>query len=448
MGRAEAAFLHNRRRNSELVLLLASSAIALLCFSSLSLASEGRLSGRWFVLPLGLMGIFLLLHLMMRLLLPRADHLVLPLVSILCSLGLAMLYRLDPHLARLQFVWICLGSAVLALLAALLRRPAALQDFKYVIALAGLLLLFSTFFLGQSAYGARLWIRIGPFNFQPSELAKILLVIFFAAYLADKRELLTQAGRRWGRLEIPHLKHLGPLLVLWGLSLLLLIFQRDLGSSLLFFGIFLALLYVATSRFSFVVIGLLLFVLGATCCYFAFSHVQRRVKIWADPLNPATITADSYQPAQSLFAIASGGIAGTSLGRGQPGYIDPNFVTDRHSVQFVATDFIFAAFCEELGLLGGASVLLFFLLLAWRGLRNAQDCGGSFEGLLSVGLSTILFLQCFVIVGGVTRLIPLTGITLPYVSYGGSSILTNFLLAGLLLVISGRQYMEGVSRSG
>ncbi len=193
---------------------------------------------------------------------------------------------------------------------------------------------------------------------------------------------------------------------------------------------------------SWVVIGVLLFLLGATCCYLAFDHVQRRVKIWADPLNPSTVTGDSYQPAQSLFAIASGGIAGTGLGRGQPGYIDPNFVTDRRSVQFVATDFIFAALCEELGLLGAVSLLLLFLMLAWRGLRIGTESGDAFLGLLAVGLCTILFLQCFVIVGGVTRLIPLTGITLPFVSYGGSSILTNFLLAGLLLAISGNGRAE------
>ena len=430
--------LRDRSRGRELLLLLACAVVSLACFAAVGLAREQRFSAGFLAYPLGLLGMFLALHLCLRLFLPRADHLVLPLVAALCALGLAMLWRLDPHLARLQFIWIAAGVCGTVLLLVLLRRPAALQEYKYIIALVGLLLLFSTFFLGQSAYGARLWIRIGPLSFQPSELAKILLAIFFAAYLADKRELLTQAGRRWGRFEVPHLKHLGPLLTLWGLSLLLLIFQRDLGSSLLFFGIFLALLYLATSRASFVVIGVLLFLLGSTCCYFAFDHVQRRVKIWTDPLNPSTVTGDSYQPAQSLFAIASGGIAGTGLGRGQPGYIDPNYVNDRESVQFVATDFIFAAFCEELGLLGGAALLLLFMLLAWRGLRIGVEQSGDFEKLLASGLSAIFFLQCFVIVGGVTRLIPLTGITLPFISYGGSSVFTNFLLIGLLLAISGR----------
>ena len=222
--------------------------------------------------------------------------------------------------------------------------------------------------------GARLWIVVGPLRFQPSELAKILLAIFFAAYLADKREMLTEAGRKVRGFEVPHLKHLGPLLTMWALSLLLLIFQKDLGSSLLFFGIFLALIYVATSRMSFVVIGMLLFILGATCCYFAFGHVEQRVKIWTDPMNPKTINGVSYQPAQSLIAIASGGMTGTGLGRGHP-----DFIPD------VTTDFIFSAFAEELGLLGATMILLAYLMLAWRGLRISLHRQDDFGRLLGWG---------------------------------------------------------------
>ncbi len=419
--------LDNRRRNREFLLLLGILVISTLGTLSVELARDGRFSWQFLAYPLGLFGIFFAAHLCVRIFLPEADYLVLPLTAALSSLGLVMLDRLDPDLARLQFVWIAVGAACFMLLILVLRDVKALADYKYIIALTGLLLLFSTFIFGTEVNGARLWLVVGPLRFQPSELAKILLAIFFAAYLADKREMLTEAGRKVGGFEVPHLKHLGPLLLMWALSLLMLIFQKDLGSSLLFFGIFLALIYVATSRVSFVVIGLLLFLVGATCCYFAFAHVEQRVKIWVDPLNPATIDGPSYQPAQSLFAIASGGVAGTGLGRGHP-----DFIPD------VTTDFIFAAYAEELGMLGAVSILLAYLMLAWRGLRIALHREDDFGKLLAVGLTAIVALQSFVIIGGVTRLIPLTGITLPFVSYGGSSVLTNFLLVGLLVILSNR----------
>lgn len=427
--------LDNRRRNRELLLLLGVLVISSLAFVDVELVREGSFSWQFLAYPLGLFGVFLATHLSMRILLPEADYLVLPVTALLSSLGLAMLHRLDPHLADLQFIWIAVGAGCFIVLILFLRDVTVLKDYKYVIALCGLLLLFSTFIFGTEVNGARLWLVVGPFRFQPSELAKILLAVFFAAYLAEKREMLTEAGRKFGGFEVPHLKHLGPLLLMWALSLLLLIFQKDLGSSLLFFGIFLALIYVATSRVSFVVIGLLLFLLGATCCYFAFAHVEQRVKIWVDPLDPATITGSSYQPAQSLFAIASGGMAGTGLGRGHP-----DFIPD------VTTDFIFAAFAEELGMLGAVSILLAYLILAWRGLRIALHREDDFSKLLAVGLTAILALQSFVIIGGVTRLIPLTGITLPFVSYGGSSVFTNFLLVGLLAILSNRN--EAVRENG
>ncbi len=420
--------LNSRRRNRELLLLLGILVISSLGTLSVELARDERFTWQFLTYPLGLLGIFLAAHLCLRILLAEADHLVLPLAAALSSLGLVMLVRLDPDKARLQFVWIAVGAACLVLLVLVLRDVRVLAGYKYVIGCAGLLLLFSTFVFGTEVNGARLWLVAGPLRFQPSELAKILLAVFFAAYLADKREVLTGAGRKLGGFEVPRLKHLGPLLLMWALSLLLLIFQKDLGSSLLFFGIFLALVYAATSRASFVVIGALLFLLGAACCYFAFAHVEQRVRIWVDPLDPATISGPSYQPAQSLFAIASGGVAGTGMGRGHP-----EFIPD------VTTDFIFAAYAEELGLLGAVSILLAYLMLAWRGLRIALSREDDFSRLLAAGLTAIVALQSFVIIGGVTRLIPLTGITLPFVSYGGSSVLTNFLLVGLLVILSSRR---------
>lgn len=417
-------------RNRELLLIFCVFLLTTLGFLAVDLAQRESFSRGFLLYPAALLGLFLVAHIFLRFLHPQSDPLLLPLSAFLSSLGLIMIYRLNHHLARLQFTWIAIGIGCFLILILLLRDFRKLESYKYTLALLGILLLLSTFFLGKEVNGARLWLFLGPLRFQPSELAKILLAIFFAGYLADKRELLAGAGKRVGRLEIPHLKHLGPLLVMWALSLLLLIFQKDLGSSLLFFGIFIALLYVATSRVSFVIIGVILFLLGATFCYFAFAHVQQRVRIWADPLNPRTISDESYQLAQSIFAISQGGISGPGLARGYPDFIP-----------FVQTDFIYAAFCEELGLLGAVGLLLLYLLLSLRGMRIAMDTRGDFGCLLAVGLTTIIALQSFVIMGGVTRLIPLTGITLPFVSYGGSSIFSNFLLIGLLLIISSQRKM-------
>ncbi len=415
----------NRLRNRELALLIMVFAIGCAGFSAVDLAQKGKVSGDTFLYPLALLGIALLLNLALRVFVPKGDALLLSLAALLSSLGLIMIYRLDQHLAQLQFAWLSVSAGCLVLLLLFLRDYRILEGYKYTLGTLGLLLLLSTFFIGKEVNGARLWLIIGPLRFQPSELAKILLTIFFAAYLADKRELLAEAGRRVGRMEIPHLKHMGPLLVMWLLSLLLMIFQKDLGSSLLFFGIFIALLYVATARVSFVIIGVLLFLVGATFCFFSFGHVKTRVKIWVDPFNPKTINDESYQVAQSLFAISAGGISGSGLARGHPDLIP-----------YVQTDFIFSAYCEELGLLGAVSILMLYLLFALRGTKISMKVEEDFGKLLAAGLTTILALQSFVIMGGVTRLIPITGITLPFMSYGGTSLLSNFILVALLLLIS------------
>ena len=273
--------------------------------------------------------------------------------------------------------------------------------------------------------GARLWVGFGAFRFQPGELAKICLVIFFAAYLADRKELLAIASRRLAGLHFPDIKHFGPLLVMWGLSLCVMFFEKDLGSSLLFFSIFLVMLYVATARIAYVAIGTLLFVVGSYLGYQAFSHVQSRVQVWLDVFNPDYIQAEGYQLSQSLFALATGGLFGTGLGRGRPDLIPE-----------APTDFIFSVIGEELGLLGTAGVLVCFMLIVARGLRASLRTRDDFGQLLAAGLTTIFAIQTIIIIGGVTRALPLTGITLPFMSYGGSSLLSNFILIAVLIRLS------------
>lgn len=414
-------------RWKELMLLAAAAFIPFVGWVSLDLAREEHVVAGNIVYPLLMVGMFFLAHVVLRFFRPDADPVLLPLAAALCYLGVVLLFRLNAHMARLQVTWLAIGVAAMLALVAALKDYSVLARYRYTLAVAGLVLLLSTMVLGKEVNGARLWIVFGPLRFQPSELAKILLAVFFAAYLADKKELIASAGRSFHGLNLPRLRDLGPLLTMWALSLLLLIFQRDLGSSLLFFGIFLAVLYVATARVSFVLVGILLFILGAAFTFFTFSHVQERVDTWLDPLNPETIADESYQIAQSLFAFAEGGVSGVGLARGYPDIIP-----------FVETDFIYAAVGEELGLFGAVALVLLYLMFVGRGLYIALRCEDDFGKLLAVGLATIIALQSFIIMGGDTRLVPLTGITLPFVSYGGSSLVSNFLLLGLLLCISGR----------
>jgi cell division protein FtsW (lipid II flippase) len=279
--------------------------------------------------------------------------------------------------------------------------------------------------IGQEIRGARLWVQIGPLQFQPAEIDKVLIVIFLASYLNTRKEILSVATRRLGPIALPEPRHLGPLLVAWAVSLVILFVEKDLGSSLLFFGIFVAMLWLATARVAYLLLGGILFAAGASFGYVAFSHVQARVAVWLHALEPRFIQDEGYQLAQSVFAMATGGIAGTGLGQGRP--FD---IPDAH------TDFVFAAVGEELGLLGTMATLLLFVLLIFRGFRAAVRSPDGFGQLLAAGLATILALQSFVIIGGVTRLIPLTGITLPFVSYGGSSLIANFVVLALLIRVS------------
>ena len=331
-----------------------------------------------------------------------------------------------------------IGLIAFALTIFLLRDFRVLERYRYTIALAGLALLLLPRVpgIGQQVNGAYLGVGIGPVSFQPAELGKIAIVIFLAAYLRDTRQVLVQGSRRFLGITIPPFKHLGPLLVVWGAAMFMLFFIRDLGSSLMYFGGFLALLYVATNRLSFVTIGLGLFGLGAWFMASTVPHVQDRIDTWLDPFNPTYLeraVGGSYQIAQGLFAQADGGLFGTGLGasllKGPGG---------ENLVPLPATDLIYAVITNELGLVGACGLILVYMLLAERGFRTATLASDSFSKLLAAGLSAVFALQVFVIVGGVTRVIPLTGVTLPFVSYGGSSILANFVLVALLLLVSDR----------
>jgi len=311
-----------------------------------------------------------------------------------------------------------------------------LERYRYTIALAGLLLLLLPRVpgIGQQVNGAYLGVKLGPVAFQPAEFGKIAIIIFLAAYLRDTRQVLVQ-GRKLGPLTIPPLKHLGPLLVVWGAAMFMLVFIRDLGSSLMYFGGFLALLYVATNRLSFVTIGLAMFGLGAWFFATTVGHVQDRIATWQDPFDPKLYDkpGGSYQIAQSLFAQADGGLFGTGFGQATL-----NLPTGQSILPAPHTDLIYAVITNELGLAGACGLLLVYLLFVERGFATAVRAQDSFSKLLATGLTAVFALQVFVIVGGVTKVIPLTGVTLPFVSYGGSSILANFMLLALLLLVSDR----------
>lgn len=359
---------------------------------------------------------------------PLADPALFPTAGVLTGLGFAMIFRLSGGLAAEQATWVAVGLAAFCGTLLFVRDHRQLDAYTYTIGLLGigLLLLPIVPGIGRTINGARLWVSIGPIGFQPSEIAKVLLVVFLASYLNAKKELLQVATARLGPLRLPAAKHLAPVLVAWGTSLAVLFLQRDLGASLLYFGIFVVMLWVATGRAAYVVIGVVLFAVGALLGYLAFSHVQLRVDVWLHALDPKKVFEQGYgQVAQAQFGMATGGLVGTGLGKGSPGLIP-----------FASTDFIFAAFGEELGLLGTTALLLMYVVLVGKGLAIALRSSDGFGKLLATGLATIIGLQTFVIVGGVTRVIPLTGVTLPFVSYGGSSLVANFVLLALLVRVS------------
>ncbi|MCW2999839.1 MAG: FtsW/RodA/SpoVE family cell cycle protein [Solirubrobacterales bacterium] len=394
------------------------------------------------------LGLCLATHLVLRIVLPDADPYLFPLVALLASFGLVEIYRIDAELARQQAQWFVIGLGTMAATIVILRDHGKLERYRYTIALVGIgLLMLPRLF--SPTNGAYLSIQVGSISIQPAEFAKIAIVIFLASYLRDTRQVLVLGARRVMGVTIPPLKHFGPLLLVWGTAMLLLFFIRDIGSSVMFFGGFLAMVYIATDRLSFVAIGLLLFLGGAYLVAGHIGHISDRIDAWQTPFAPELFDpgkpGGSYQLAQGLFAQADGGLFGKGFGgavlelpKGQCG-AGAQLCT---LLPAPHTDFIYAVIVNELGLIGAAGLLCVYLLVVQRGFKIAMLARDSFSKLLAAGLTTVFALQVFVIVGGVTKVIPLTGVTLPFVSYGGSSVLANSVLLALLLLVSNRARRE------
>jgi cell division protein FtsW (lipid II flippase) len=427
-------FTHRRRRGAELFLIILSLLVGIGAYAAVGIGVEGAVPadivgyGGWLVV------LIVACHVVVRMTAPYADPVLLPVVAALNGLGLAMIYRIDlAELARNedantfaadQLIWMTLGVLLFVAVLVLVRDHRRLQAFTYTSGLAAIVLLLMPLlpFLGTEINGARIWINVGPMSFQPGEVAKVLLVIFFAGYLVLHRDALALAGRRVLGVDLPRGRDLGPILVMWLISLGILVFQRDLGSSLLFFGLFLVMLYVATERPGWLVVGAVLFAGGAYMGWLMFSHVKARVGAWLDPFGSQY---DSYQIIQGMYGQAWGGLVGRGFGQGDPTLIP-----------FSYSDFIVAAIGEELGLTGIMAVILMYGLIVERGLRTALVCRDGFGKLVATGLAVVFALQVFIVIGGVTKLIPLTGLTTPFMSYGGSSLIANWAIIALLLRIS------------
>jgi cell division protein FtsW (lipid II flippase) len=424
-------------RNRELFALVPASLLLTAGFAAIFIQQSAETSDLSLTYGAAFLGLCLCGHLVIRFTLPYADPYLFPLVAVLACFGLVVIYRIDEDLARDQAQWFVVGLVMFALTIIFLRDFRVLERYRYTVAAAGLLLLLLPRVpgIGQQVNGAYLGIGIGAISFQPAEFGKIAIVIFLAAYLRDTRQVLVEGSRRFLGVTLPPLKHFGPLLVVWGGAMVMLVFIRDLGSSLMFFGGFLALLYVATNRFSFVAVGLALFGLGSWFFASTVGHVQNRIDTWRDPFDPALYdkVGGSYQIAQSLFAQADGGLFGTGFGQALIAQPD-----GRAIIPAPQTDLIYAVITNELGLAGACGLLLVYLMVIERGFKIAMLAEDSFSKLLATGLTAVFALQVFVIVGGVTKVIPLTGVTLPFVSYGGSSIVANFVLLALLLLVSDR----------
>jgi cell division protein FtsW (lipid II flippase) len=421
-------------RNRELFGLIPASLLVTGGFAAVFIQRGSELSDLSLTYGAIFLGLCVAAHVFLRIALPYADPYLFPLVAVLASFGLVVIYRIDDTLARQQAQWFVVGLGLFVATIVFVRDYRKLEQYRYLIAAAALVLLCLPRLpgIGEQVNGAYLGVRIpGVFVFQPTEFAKIGIVVFLASYLRDTRQLLVAGARRVAGITLPPLKHFGPLLVIWGVAMLLLIVIRDLGSSLMFFGAFLAVLYVATSRVSFVVVGLALFGLGAWYLGTHVPHVTDRVDVWLDPLDAHRYPNVGYQIANSLFAQADGGLLGR--GFGEAFLVLPGGGPLLPAPQ---TDLIYAVITNELGLAGACGLLLVYLMLVERGFKIAMLARDSFSKLLAAGLTAVFALQVFVIVGGVTKVIPLTGVTLPFVSYGGSSIVANFVLLALLLLIS------------
>ena len=410
------------RRNLELVLLCIAAPIVILLFAMLMLNKGQQLGPTTLGVPIGLFAAFIVSHIATRFLAPDADPAILPIVFVLSGVGIGFVTRLAPNLAYNQVIWLFVSVAAMVVTLAISRKIERLANYKYTLMLLGFALLLSPLLpvLGTEYYGSRIWLSIGGFSFQPGELAKVVIVMALAGYLAVNREMLSVFTWRLGPFRLPDMRTLAPLVIMWVIALLIVAFEKDLGSALVFFFVFLAMLYVATGKKFYLVVGFLLMLVGIVGAYMLFGHVQTRVANWIDPF--ADPQGAGYQMVQGIYSMADGDLFGVGIGRG---------LADQ--IPFVESDYIFAAIAEECGLLGAAGVLLLYLSFAIRGYVTAARAKTDFSSLLSAGLTTTICLQAFIIVGGITRLIPLTGITLPFISQGGSSLLSSFIAVGLLL---------------
>lgn len=410
------------RRNLELALLCIAAPLVILLFTMIALGEGSSLSWENLGVPVGIFIAFLIAHLAIRKLAPGADPALLPLSFALSGIGIAFVTRLAPELAMRQVMWLFFGVVCMLLVLIFLKNLDRIANYKYTLMIVGFLLLLSPLLpvVGQEIYGSRIWLNIAGISFQPGEIAKILIVLFLAGYLAQNREMLSIFTHRIGPFKIPDLATLVPLLVMWVISLLIVIFEKDLGSALVVFFVFITMLYVATGKKTYLIIGFVLIAIGGVAAFLLFDHVQIRVDTWLDPFKDAT--GDGYQLVQAIFSIADGGLFGVGIGNG---------MSDQ--IPIVESDFIFAAIAEETGLLGAAGLLLLCLCFAIRGLVTAARAKSDVSSFIAVGLTASIILQAFIIVGGVTRLIPLTGLTLPFVSQGGSSLLASFIAIGFLL---------------
>jgi cell division protein FtsW (lipid II flippase) len=430
-----------RARNRELLGLIPASLLVTAGFAGVFIQRSNHLSNVSLTYGAIFLGLCFAAHVFIRITLPYADPYMFPLIAVLASFGIVMIYRISTTDARQQAQWFVLGLILFAATVIAFRDYRKLEQYRYVIVIAslGLLVLPRLPGIGYQANGAYLGIHIpGVFVFQPTEFAKIGLVVFLASYLRDTRQVMVMGARRFLGITIPPIKHFGPVLVIWAIAMLILILLHDIGSSLMFYGALLAVLYVATNRVSFVVVGLVAFALGAWYLGTHIPHVHDRVEAWLHPLDPTLYnqTGGSFQIANSEFAQAAGGMFGQ--GFGQATLSVPNTHPIAYLLPAPQTDMIYAVITDELGLFGACAVLLTYLLFIARGFKTAIMARDSFSKLLAAGLTAVFALQVFVIVGGVTRVIPLTGVTLPFISYGGSSILANFVLLALLLLVSDR----------
>jgi cell division protein FtsW (lipid II flippase) len=425
-------------RNRELLGLIPVAGLLIAGFAAVFSVRGDQLDNTSLIFGAYFFAICLAAHLFLRFRLPNADPYLFPLVALLAAIGLVMLYRIDASLARDQANWFVLGVILFMLTITFLKDYHVLERYRYLIVVAGLVLLMLPRLpvIGAQVNGAYLGVKIGPLAFQPAEFGKLAIVIFLASYLREHREVLVVGAKKFAGITFPPIKHLGPMLVVWGAAMVMLVFIRDLGSSLMFFGAFLALIYTATNRISFVIIGMAMFLVGAWFFASTVGHVGDRVDIWLDPYQDANGTG--FQVLQSMFAQADGGLFGKGIGESLLWAPGVKQTVDNTLIPQVQTDFIYSLIVNELGLFGGCGVITIYALIAARGFKIASLARDGFSKLLATGLTAVFALQAFVIIGGVIRVIPLTGVTLPLISYGGSSVVANMVLIALLLLISDR----------